>query len=93
MSQPLQKAKQAEYRAYVEMVQALHAVWTPHAGQIEIGKALFNEEIKQIFAKCGRNFGKTDLICYCLWRYAKMTPGSENYYFAPLTNQAVFDLY
>lgn len=73
---------------YVEVVDSLHQNWTPHIGQIKIGRALFKHDRKQIFAKCGRNFGKTDLICYALWRYAKTHPGSENYYFAPLAKQA-----
>jgi len=73
---------------YIEIIEGLHAHWEPHDAQVEIGKALFNDEIKQIFGKCGRNFGKTELICYLLWRYAQSNPGSENYYFAPYAKQA-----
>jgi len=75
-------------QSYVETIEGLHAIWEPHDAQIEIGRALFNEGIKKIFAKCGRNFGKTELISYILWRYARENPGSENYYFAPFKNQA-----
>lgn len=72
---------------YVEMINGLHATWTPHDGQIQIGKALFNDG-KDIFSQCGRNWGKTEFVCYVLWRWAFSNPGSENYYFAPYMKQA-----
>lgn len=73
---------------YCEFIEGMEGRWAPHPAQKAIGHALFDKGIKQIFCECGRNFGKTDLIGYCLWRYAKTFPGSENYYFAPLANQA-----
>lgn len=36
----------------------LHSKFTPHRGQVPIGKALFNENKKRIFIECGRKFGK-----------------------------------
>ncbi|MCB1712459.1 MAG: terminase family protein, partial [Candidatus Riesia sp.] len=74
-------------KQYVQIIKGLHRFWEPHAGQIAIGKALLKEKYQYIFAKCGRNFGKTDLVAYLLWRYAMMNPGSENYYFSPLQKQ------
>ena len=73
---------------YAETITELHKRWTPHPAQVKIGKALFLNNYKMIMAKCGRNFGKTELICYMLWRYARQFPGSENYYFAPYQKQA-----
>lgn len=67
----------------------LHSKWTPHSGQIQLLKPLFAlENRKDVFGQCGRNFGKTEAICYALWRWAKFNPESENYYFAPFQKQA-----
>lgn len=69
-------------------LEALHKQWRPHDGQIVIGRSLIYEDKKRVFASCGRNFGKTDLMSYLLWRWAWTFPGSENYYFAPFQKQA-----
>jgi len=66
----------------------LHDMWTPHPAQIEIGRALLHDRIKEVFAQCARNLGKTELVSYLLWRWAWTYPGSENYYFAPYMKQA-----
>lgn len=73
---------------YVETINGLHETWTPHDGQVAIGRALFKDQFMDIFCQCGRNFGKTDFVAYALWRWAKTNPGSENYYFAPYMKQA-----
>lgn len=73
---------------YIKMIEGLHSEWAPHDAQVQIGQALIKDGYKKIFGKCGRNFGKTDLISYLLWRWAKENPGSENYYFAPIQKQA-----
>jgi hypothetical protein len=62
--------------------------WKPHEGQIPIGKALFIDNILDIFVQAGRKFGKTDLLEYAFWRYPIENPGTENYYFAPYAKQA-----
>lgn len=69
-------------------IRELHARWTPHSAQVEIGRALIGERIKEVFAQCGRNFGKSELVAYLLWRWAWTYPKSENYYFAPYMKQA-----
>lgn len=69
-------------------IEALHKRWTPHVGQIEIGRPILRGDSKDVFAQCGRNFGKTELVSYLLWRYAYTFSGSENYYFAPYMKQA-----
>lgn len=73
---------------YREMINGLHAKWRPHPGQVTIGKALIQEQIKDIFVQAGRNFGKTELCAYLLWRWAISNPGSENYYFTPFFKQS-----
>jgi len=69
-------------------IDALHKIWTPHPGQVEIGRPLIRGDSKEVFAQCGRNFGKTELVSYLLWRFAWTYAGSENYYFAPYMKQA-----
>ena len=77
---------------YIASVLAdLHSVWMPHAGQIPIGRALFTDGKKDVVLECGRKFGKTDALCYSLWRWALTNPNSYNYYFAPLRDQ-IMDL-
>jgi hypothetical protein len=73
---------------YAEIIEGLHKNWDPHDAQVAIGQALLKDRYQYIFAKCGRNFGKTDLVSYLLWRWAMSNPGSENYYFAPFYKQA-----
>lgn len=69
-------------------IKSLHERWTPHDAQIEIGHAIIAKGIKEVFAQCGRNFGKTELVSYLLWRWAWTYPGSENYYFSPYMKQS-----
>jgi hypothetical protein len=73
---------------YREIVEGLHSTHELHNGQIKIARALFYDEVKDIFAQLGRNWGKTEAVIYCHWRYAQSFPGSENYYFAPFMKQA-----
>jgi len=56
--------------------------------QAQIGKALIYDGYKDVFAECGRNFGKTELAAYLLWRWALTHPGTENYLFEPEQKQA-----
>lgn len=66
----------------------LHSIWSPHPSQVEVGSPLIRGEVKEVMAQCGRNWGKSELVCYLLWRFAFTYPGSENYYFAPYMKQA-----
>ena len=75
-------------KPYVEMIEGLHKLWRPHQGQIKVGKALVNDGVLDVMVEAGRNWGKTELVSYLLWRWAKENPGSENYYFAPYMKQA-----
>ncbi len=78
----------AELERIAKGLRSLHQLWTPHAAQVEIGHSLVSERKRLVFAQCGRNFGKTELMAYLLWRWAWTFPGSENYYFAPYQKQA-----
>ena len=75
-------------REYISLINGLHSRWTPHDDQVRVLTPLFAHGAKDIFAQCGRNWGKTESICYALWRWAKSNPFSENYYFAPYMKQA-----
>lgn len=70
------------------MIEGLHTTWVPHPGQALVIRELFHNETKDIFVQAGRNWGKTELMSYCLWRYAISHPGSENYYFSPFQRQS-----
>lgn len=73
---------------YAKIIGELNSRWDPHDAQVEIGRAIFSEGISNVFAECGRNFGKTDFIVYCHVRYAMLFPETENYYFSPLGKQS-----
>lgn len=79
---------QAELARIASGIAELHALWTPHPAQLEIGRAFIRDGRKEVFAQCGRNFGKSELVAYLLWRWAWSHSGSENYYFAPYMKQA-----
>jgi hypothetical protein len=81
-----QKLKELE--VYASILKGLQERWRPHPGQINVGRALIQDGVRDIFVQAGRNWGKTNLVSYLLWRWALMNPGSENYYFAPYMKQA-----
>ena len=70
-----------------QAIEELHDCWMPLPWHIPVGTALFYHGIKDIGAQCGRSSGKTELIAYCNWRWAKENPGSENYIIEPFYNQ------
>lgn len=86
--QKLELQMHPEIERIAQGIQALHSVWTPHPAQVAIGAPLIRGDTRDVFAQCGRNFGKTELVCYLLWRFAYTYAGSENYYFAPYMKQA-----
>jgi len=65
----------------------LATVFTPHPGQVAIGKALFYDDMKRIFIESGRKFGKTEMVIYILYRWCMLYPNSWCYYIAPFQNQ------
>lgn len=66
----------------------LASVWSPHAGQLQVGMAYFLKGLKKIFVRCGRKFGKTEIACYILYRIALSKPNQHCYYIAPTYKQA-----
>lgn len=78
--------KSAQYLATV--LADLHSVFTPHSGQIEVGRALFYDNKRRVFNRCGRKWGKTTFEIYTLYRWAMTTPNGNFYYIAPYYNQA-----
>lgn len=65
----------------------INSFFTPHTGQIQVGKALFYDNKKLIVNETGRKNGKTHLVCYCLTRWAITHPNTFSYYVAPFSNQ------
>ncbi len=65
----------------------LSSIFTPHDGQVPIGKAIFYDGKKRIFIESGRKFGKTDIVLYCLYRWCLLYPNSWCYYIAPFKDQ------
>lgn len=78
--------KSAQYVA--TYLNDLHSVWTPHDGQVPVGHAIFYCHKRRVFVRCGRKWGKTELLSYFLYRLAGTTPGGQFYYVAPFYNQA-----
>ena len=72
-----------EVQLYNQIMQDLHENWTPHAGQLGVGKKLINEGVNTVFLQCGRKFGKTEFAIYLLWRHSLLNPGSACYYVTP----------
>lgn len=72
---------------HTQVLQDLHSKFIPHKGQIPIGKAIFMDGKKRIFIECGRKFGKTEIVLYCLYRWALLYPNSYCYYIAPYKDQ------
>ena len=66
----------------------MQLVWEPHPHQQLVKNAVFSEGKKVVFIECGRKYGKTDLLCYILYRFAMMYPNSACYYIAPFQKQA-----
>ena len=65
----------------------LASVWSPHIGQVPVGRALFVEDKKDVVVECGRKWGKTDIVCYATHRISMVSPNSFSYYFTPQQNQ------
>ena len=61
--------------------------WTPHAKQRDILCGVFGDLLPISLIESGRKFGKSEIECYILWRWALCRPGAY-YYFAPFAKQA-----
>lgn len=72
---------------YTKIITILNNLWKPHAGQVPIGKALFNDGMKRIFVQCGRKFGKSEIAFYCLLRWALTKSEQECYFIGPKKKQ------
>ncbi len=72
----------------VRILEDLYRDWIPNEGQVEAGRALFNDGQVTQFIRWGRKGGKTDYIIKAIYRYAMLHPNSGCYYFCPQANQA-----
>lgn len=66
----------------------LSEVYTPHPGQLLMGRAVFGDKVQYVGGENGRNWGKTDFLGYILYRWALLHEGEQFYYCAPFYNQA-----
>lgn len=73
--------------ALAGILQDLGAAWTPHDKQRYILSAVFRDVVPLTVIESGRKFGKSEIECYILWRWALCRPGAY-YYFAPFSKQA-----
>ena len=76
------------FREYEDIIDHLHSKWTPHAGQVKCGRALFQDDKRTVFIQCGRKWGKTEIIMYFLYRWALSNPGKSCYYISPFQKQS-----
>lgn len=70
-----------------EIHEDLHSRFTPHEGQIPIGRAIFYLLFKFIFVVAGRSFGKSRIAAYIVARIARENPDTTNYIFGPFIGQ------
>lgn len=88
-SSHLSKVTKFDLQKYqAQVFQDIFSLWTPHKGQQQVGNALFYQNKKRIFVRCGRKFGKTDLELAILYLWAASTFDCQYYYVAPYYNQA-----
>lgn len=74
-------------RQLAKIISDLNSRWQPHPAQQQILNAIFRDNEPVVFDECGRKKGKTEQLCYVLWRRA-MTVVGGHYYFAPEQKQA-----
>lgn len=67
----------------IDILNKLHANWTPNEMQLEAGRAIVNDDVDTVFLQCGRKAGKSEMAIYLLWRIALLKPNAQCYYVAP----------
>lgn len=80
-------SSEVSLKTTADIIADLNSVFKPHSGQVPIGKALFGDNKKLVVIECGRKFGKTDFLCYALYRWAMTNPKTFSYYIAPWAKQ------
>lgn len=70
-----------------EILKDLAERFTPHPGQIPIGRAIFYNKFKRIFCACGRSFGKSRIAAYLAVRFARENANTTNFIFGPFIGQ------
>lgn len=72
---------------YAKILEALHAVWTPHAAQIKPGQDLFYKNKKRLVLRFGRQTGKSQFCAYAAVRWALTKPGAQVFVIGPFLTQ------
>lgn len=62
--------------------------WFPHDGQVELIRSVFNDGKTDVWAQCGRSWGKSHSARYIAIRFALFRPNSACYIVAPERKQA-----
>ena len=70
------------------ILQGLHKNWMPHETQAQVLYEIFYNGKTRIGIECGRKWGKTDIVCYILWRILAHVRNADGYYFAPTAKQS-----
>ncbi len=73
---------------YARVLDALHKNFSPHAGQIGPGRALFYEGVKRVALVWGRQCGKSVFCSYAAVRWALTHPDSRIFIVGPFLTQA-----
>lgn len=60
----------ASLEAHAKAIEAVGKLWSPHAKQVPVGKAVFRDGCKRIFLCMGRRFGKSTVIANIVVRVA-----------------------
>lgn len=84
----MSESSEVRERVTAEILKDLYETWEPHPAQAQILYALLYEGVSNVFAECGRKFGKTEVAVDFLRRVALTTPNAGCYYIAPLQRQA-----
>lgn len=75
-------------RRVIEVEDDLRVVFRPHDGQKKVLFNLLYKMMTLVFLQCGRKFGKTDVVIYCLYWFAMVFDGCEVYYIADTMKHA-----
>lgn len=76
-----------EQRLYLAIQESLYRHFKPFPGQVDLGRAVFQDKCRLIFVQCGRGWGKTLCAAWLTSKYALENPGSVVYVLAPLYKQ------
>src|SRR5687767_7317286 len=66
----------SELEPFAKAIEAVNKLWTPHAKQVPVGRAVFRDGVKRVMLVMGRRLGKSTLIANIVIRVALSKPYS-----------------